>query len=276
MQTMTPLQPLTFTSNVHTALWGCESWEISGHPSSPSVVVEGPFAGRTLQELAAEYGTALMGTKAPDAASFPLLFKVIDAKDRLSVQVHPNEATRALTGGEPKTEMWCVLGGQGPIFAGLKPGTTPARVEEDVRTGRFEETLVRHAARPGLTLFIPGGLVHAIGEDVLIYEVQQSSNTTYRLYDWGRVGKDGKPRQLHVAESLKSIDFALPVPEAREAVACPFFNFRQVQAEGRIEVAADPATFTALFFVAERRSVLVPANCAASFPYTGTVFVTTL
>ena len=191
------LYPLTFRANLHTALWGTESWEISGHRSSPSVVAEGPLAGRALDVLAAEYGSRLTGTKAPVAGVFPLLFKVIDAQRRLSVQVHPNEATRALTGGEPKTEMWYVLGGKGPIFAGLRPGTTPACIEEDVHTGRFEDALVRHDAREGLTLFIPGGLVHAIGEDVCVYEVQQSSNTTYRLYDWGRVGANGKPRPLH-------------------------------------------------------------------------------
>lgn len=273
---MIELAPLTFKPNLHTALWGTESWEVSGHPTSPSTVAEGPFAGRTLEELATAYGFALTGTKAPVEGVFPLLFKVIDAKSRLSVQVHPNERTRALTGGEPKTEMWRVLGGHGPIFAGLRPGTTPQIVEENVRTGRFEETLVRHDAREGLTLFIPGGLVHAIGEDVLIYEVQQSSNTTYRLYDWGRVGADGRPRPLHVEASLKSIDFSLPVPEARDAVVCPFFNFRAVEARGALDVPANPETFTALYLVAERRSVLVPAACAARIPCTGTVFVTTL
>lgn len=270
------LYPLTFRPNLHTALWGTESWEISGHASSPSVVAEGPLAGRTLEELAQAYGVALTGTKAPKAGEFPLLFKVIDAEKRLSVQVHPNEVTKALTGGEPKTEMWRVLGGRGPIFAGLKPGTTPARVEEDVRTGRFEETLVRHEAREGLTLFIPGGLVHAIGEDVRIYEVQQSSNTTYRLYDWGRVGADGKPRALHVEASLKSIDFALPVPASREEVTCPFFHFRAVDATGALDIPACAETFTALYLVAEGRSILVPACCAAHIPCTGKVLVTTL
>jgi len=273
---MKTLQSLSFVPNLHTALWGTESWEISGHHSSPSIVAEGPFAGRSLLGLAAEYGRALTGDKAPDAATFPLLFKVIDARKRLSVQVHPNETTRALTGGEPKTEMWRVLGGHGPIFAGLKPGTTPAVVEEDVRTGRFEDTLVRHDAREGLTLFIPGGLVHAIGEDVLIYEVQQSSNTTYRLYDWGRVGADGKPRPLHVAESLKSIDFNLPVPVSQTEVKCPFFHFRPVTVNGTLHIDARPDTFTALYLVAEKRSVLVPAHCAADIPYTGTALVTTL
>jgi len=270
------LVPLTFKPNIHTALWGTESWEISGHHSSPSVVADGPYAGCTLEGLATEFGAAFVGTKAPNPNVFPLLFKVIDAKKRLSVQVHPNETTRTLTGGEPKTEMWRVLGGRGPIFAGLRPGTTPAVVEENVRTGRFEETLVRHDASEGLTLFIPGGLVHAIGEDVLIYEVQQSSNTTYRLYDWGRVGADGKPRPLHVEASLKSIDFSLPAPVSRDSVSCRFFNFRPVESNGAIPVASNPETFTSLFVVNERRSVLVPANCAAEIPCTGTVLVTTL
>ena len=273
---METLYPLTFRPNLHTALWGVESWEISGHHSSPSVVAEGPLAGRTLEELAAAYGAALTGAKAPDVSRFPLLFKVIDAHRRLSVQVHPNETTRLVTGGEPKTEMWHVLGGRGPIFAGLKKGTTPADVEEDVKTGRFEDTLVCHPAVPGQTLFIPGGLVHAIGEDVLVYEVQQSSNTTYRLYDWGRVGADGKPRPLHVAESLKSIDFTLPEPEPRSEVMCPFFSFRPVTCDGTLDVPANPETFTAVFIVDERKSILVPASCAAKIACRGKVLVTTL
>ena len=205
--------PLTFAENRHNALWGSEAWEISGHPSSPSVVAEGAFAGRTLDDIAAEFGRAFMGERAPSATSFPLLFKVIDARSRLSVQVHPSEATQPLTGGEPKTEMWRVISGSGPIFAGLKPGTTSETVAENVQSGRFEESLVRHQARPGLTLFIPGGLVHAIGEDVVLYEVQQSSNTTFRLYDWGRVDANGKPRELHVASALKAIDYTLPTPD---------------------------------------------------------------
>ena len=206
---MEKLYPLTFRPNIHTALWGCESWEISGHPSSPSVVAAGALAGRTLEELASAYGAALTGTKAPAPTRFPLLFKVIDARE-------------------------------------------------------------------GMTLFIPGGLVHAIGEDVRIYEVQQSSNTTYRLYDWGRVGADGMPRQLHVAESLKTIDFSLPVPEARGDVSCEFFSFRSVLAQGELEVAPDPATFTAVYIVNENRSVLVPAGCAARIACSGKVLVTTL
>ena len=273
---MGTLYPLTFTPNLHAAPWGVESWEISGHHFSPSVVAEGLLAGRTLEELSAAYGAALTGTKAPDANRFPLLFKVIDARRRLSVQVHPNEVTCRVTGGDPKTEMWHVLGGRGPIFAGLKKGTTPADVEEAVRTGRFEDRLVRHPAVPGQTLFIPGGLVHAIGEDVLVYEVQQSSNTTYRLYDWGRVGADGKPRPLHVTESLESIDFALPGPEPRAEMVCPFFSFRPLMCDGTLEVPVNPETFTAVFLADERKSILVPASCAARIGCRGKVLVTTL
>ena len=118
--------------------------------------------------------------------------------------------------------------------------------------------------------------MHAIGEDVLIYEVQQSSNTTYRLYDWGRVGANGKPRQLHVAESLKTIDFSLPVPVSRVAVSCAFFNFRPVEVLDALDVAPDPATFTAVYIVNEQRSVLVPAGCAARIACSGKVLVTTL
>ena len=276
MRRMDKLYPLTFRQNLHTALWGVESWEISGHRSSPSVVADGPLAGRTLEELAAEFGRRLVGDKAPEATRFPLLFKVIDARKRLSVQVHPNETTCHATGGEPKTEMWHVLGGHGAIFAGLRKGTTPADVEDNVRTGRFEDILARRPAVRGQTLFIPGGLVHAIGEDVLLYEVQQSSSTTYRLYDWGRVGADGRPRPLHVEQSLKSIDFTLPEPEPLEEVTCPFFTFRHVVCDGTLNVPANPDTFTALFLVDERKSILIPANCAAQVKCKGKALVTTL
>ena len=213
---------MKFNDNVHTALWGHEEWVCSAHPSSPSTVVGGPNAGRKLNEL---------------YPKFPLLMKVIDAKTRLSVQVHPNEETRKVTGGDPKTEMWCALSA-GPIYAGLKLGTTAAQIEEAVRSGRFEELLVRHDAKPGDVFFIPGGLVHAIGDGVRLYEVQQSSDTTFRLYDWGRVGKDGKPRELHVAQALKAIDYTLPVPVPCKSLDTPFFKFWQEDvADAKIFVA---------------------------------------
>ena len=221
---------LKFKPNIHEALWGRESWEISVHPAGPSIVNGGKMDGRSLADLAPGY---------------PLLFKVIDAKRRLSVQVHPNEETCKATGGDPKTEMWAMLE-DGEIYAGLKPGTSRAAMEEAVESGRFEELLVRHEAKKGQAFFIPGGLVHAIGDNTLVYEVQQSSDTTFRFYDWNRAGRDGKPRELHTAQSLLAADFNLPVPVPATDVKCRFFDFRQFPLDGALTLPASSG-FTALF-----------------------------
>ena len=222
---------MTFEKSLHTALWGSESWEISAHASDPGVIADGARKGKTLRDLY------------PD---FPLLFKVIDARTRLSVQVHPNEQTRKVTGGEPKTEMWCALS-DGPIYAGLKSGTRATDIEAAVRSGRFEELLVRHEAKAGDVFFIPGGLVHAIGDGVRLYEVQQSSNTTFRLYDWGRVGADGRPRELHVEKALQAIDYALPVPVPCRSLDTPFFRFAQEDVRGTTTLSSGPDGFLAIF-----------------------------
>lgn len=222
---------MKFRENLHTALWGHEEWVCSAHPSSPSVIADGTLAGKALNEV---------------FPKFPLLMKVIDAKSRLSVQVHPNEVTRLVTGGDPKTEMWCALS-EGPIYAGLNPGTTPAQIEEAVASGRFEELLVRHDAKVGDVFFIPGGLVHAIGDGVRLYEVQQSSDTTYRLYDWGRVGKDGRPRELHVAKALQAIDCSLGVPKACRRLETPYFRFWQEDFPEACEVCAAEDRFLSLY-----------------------------
>lgn len=245
-------------SNLHTLVWGTESWEVSAHKSSPSVIADGPNKGKALSEVK------------PD---FPLLIKVIDAKTRLSVQVHPNNANAALTGGEPKTEMWVLLE-DGVIYAGLKPGVGPKDIEEAVKTGAFEDLMVRHEAKKGEAYFIPGGLVHAISDNTKIYEVQQSSNTTYRLYDWGRVGVDGKPRQLHIAESLKSIDFSLPVPQPQINVSCPYFDFRQENFAEPTEVVAPANSFLAVYEVASAQSTLLDPG--EKMTVSGRVFLTKL
>lgn len=222
---------LSFKKSVHTALWGSESWEISAHPSDPSVIVGGECKGATLREV---------------FPNFPLLFKVIDAKTRLSVQVHPNEETCKVTGGEPKTEMWCALS-DGPIYAGLKKETSAADVEAAVKSGKFEELLVRHEAKFGDVFFIPGGLVHAIGDGVKLYEVQQSSNTTFRLYDWNRVGADGQPRELHIEKGLQAIDYSLPVPVPCKSLDTPFFKFSQERVLGASILSTHADEFLALY-----------------------------
>lgn len=199
------------------ALWGAEDWVASARAGESSTVAAGWRAGEKLQDVF------------PD---FPLLFKVIDARDRLSVQVHPNERTAAATGGEPKSEMWCALS-DGSIYAGMKPGVSAEDVERAVKDGSFENLLVRHDARVGDVFYIPGGLVHAIGGGVRLFEVQQSSDTTYRLYDWGRADADGNPRRLHVDSALKVMDLSLPPPQPCGSLDTPYFRFRRETVTGR-------------------------------------------
>ena len=232
---------IRFEQDVHTALWGAEEWLVCAHPSAPGRIVGG--GGRTLPDL---------------IPGFPLLVKKIRAEKRLSVQVHPNDATAVTVGGEPKTEMWCVLRA-GPIFAGFRPGVTGADVERAVADGTFEELLVRFDAKPGECYFIPGGLVHAIGEGTTVYEVQQSSDTTFRLYDWGRVGADGKPRQLHVREGLAAMDVALPPPVPSDSVSCAYFTFTK-EATGRI---ASGDRWRIVYVPATDDSFLLPPGEAA-------------
>ena len=235
------MNPVSFEPDVHTAIWGEEEWLVSAHPSAPSRIAGG--GGRTLRDVLPE---------------FPLLFKRIHARSRLSVQVHPNDATAVEVGGEAKTEMWCVLE-PGPIFAGFRPGVTAADVERAVSDGSFEELLVCFDAKPGECYFIPGGLVHAIGEGTSVYEVQQSSDTTFRLYDWGRVDAEGHPRQLHVREALAAMDVSLPPPSPDESVSCDYFDFRQVPT-GSLGISE---LWRVVYTPSTRDSFLLPPGVAA-------------
>ncbi len=248
-----------------------ESWEISAHPDGASVVASGAFAGQQLDALAARFGADLTGTRSPDPARFPLLFKLLDARERLSVQVHPSNANAALTRGEPKTEMWVVLDGApgSCLYAGLAQGVSPDSLRAALGAGTAETCLARLPVEPGQALFIPGGLVHAIGEGCLIYEVQQNSNTTYRLYDWNRTGVDGKPRALHIAESFKTIDWSLRPPQMltpairaacgrntwSDVVSCEFFTLRKLALAEPLSLPLDGTSFHALFVEKGRTSV---------------------
>ena len=236
-----------FENDVHAALWGHEEWLVSAHPSAPGKIVGG--GGKTLRDICPE---------------FPLLIKKICAKKRLSVQVHPNDETAKTVGGEPKTEMWCVLE-PGPIFAGFRPGVTKGDVERAVADGTFEELLVRFDAKRGECYFIPGGLVHAIGEGTSVYEVQQSSDTTFRLYDWGRVGADGRPRQLHVKEGLAAMDVALPPPVPAQDVKCGYFEFYKQGKDGRRETE-DAKSWRVVYDPAADDCVLLPPGETAAIP----------
>jgi mannose-6-phosphate isomerase len=225
---MNPDYPLRFQPILRRYLWGgrrlasvlqkplppgddyAESWELVDHGTDQSVVRDGPLGGVTLHELVTEHGRALLGKHAPQT-QFPLLFKFLDAGRNLSVQVHPNDqqAARLTPPDRGKTEAWIVMHAEpgSQIYAGLQPGVDRAQLQQAIAEGTADRCL--HALEPavGDCLFIPAGTVHAIGAGLVIAEIQQSSDTTFRLYDWNRVGADGQPRPLHVQQALGVIDF---------------------------------------------------------------------
>jgi len=187
-----------------------ESWEISDRPGDASVIANGPLAGKDLRWLMENHAAEILGGARPAAdGRFPLLCKILAAREKLSLQVHPPAGKAAGLGGEPKTEMWFVADAApgAELFVGLKNGVTRADFERKISDGSVAGCFHRVPVRAGDAMFLPSGRVHAIGDGLVIFEIQQNSDTTYRVFDWNRVGLDGKPRELHVAQSLASIDF---------------------------------------------------------------------
>jgi mannose-6-phosphate isomerase len=198
-----------------------EAWEISDRPEAESRVVRGPAAliGKTLGELwrdpDAARREALFGPGARGEGPFPLLCKILDAREKLSLQVHPPDSVAAALGGEPKTELWVVARADpgAELIAGVAEGVTRKAFETALKDGTAGELVHRIPVTAGDFLFVPSGRLHAIGAGLVIYEIQQNSDTTYRVFDWNRTGLDGQPRQLHLAESLLCIDFEDVAPE---------------------------------------------------------------
>ncbi|MDH3222475.1 MAG: class I mannose-6-phosphate isomerase [Gemmatimonadota bacterium] len=224
--------PLAFSPRFQKYIWGgrnlervlgrsipdgdvAESWEISAHPAAVTPVLGGPLDGVLLSELVARHGEAVVGRRgrwATRRGVFPLLVKLLDANRALSVQVHPDDAYARVHEGPQelgKTEMWYVLWARegAEIVYGLEVGTTPEGLREAIREGRVDGTLRRVPAKAGDAFLIEAGTVHAILDGIVIAEIQQSSNTTYRVHDWDRTGTDGCPRELHVEKALDVIDF---------------------------------------------------------------------
>lgn len=187
-----------------------ESWELVDLQEDASAVVNGPLAGKTIDAVIVEYGAAITGNNAYEPP-FPLLIKILDAQDVLSVQVHPDAATCKRTGkGAPKTECWYIIKAQpgAVIYKGLKPGTTKEQFAQAIENGTCEDYLIKVPVKVGECHFLPSGTCHAIGAGLLIAEIQQPSDTTYRVFDWNRVDPaTGQGRQLHVADALASIHF---------------------------------------------------------------------
>jgi len=187
-----------------------ESWEVVDHGFDQSVVTGGEFEGWTLRRLVEQQASALFGSR-QKFDQFPLLIKFLDATDRLSVQVHPNDeqAKRFDASENGKTEAWVIIDAEpkSQLYAGLKSGVDREDLSRHLRDGTVEVCLHSFEVHPGDCLFIPSGTVHAIGEGILLAEVQQSSDLTFRMYDWGRLGADGQPRELHIESSMQCIDF---------------------------------------------------------------------
>lgn len=224
------LYPLLFAPIIKKMVWGHESWDIScrANENEMSAVENGPLAGRPFGELINESPAGMLGG---GLAEFPLLLKIIEAVDDLSVQVHPDDALAAKWGLESgKNEVWYVLKTRGRLLAGLRDGATPDAVRKEPMAWLSELEV-----RPGDMLDIRAGLVHAMAGGTSVVEIQQNSDVTFRLHDYGRTGADGRPRQLHVERALAAMDFKGRIPKtaARGAVRTPFFCVSELRVNGR-------------------------------------------
>ena len=271
------LYPLRFTPIYKSMLWGGrrlpaflnhphpadepvgEAWALSDVDGSPSRVATGPLANTTLRDLLATDAARILGPAAPLVnGRFPLLLKYIDARQELSVQVHPNDtqAARKQPGANGKTEAWVVLDANpstSRIYAGFRPGMTAANFRAALAAKTTPQTLHSFTPVPGDCVFLDAGTVHAIGADLLIFEVQQTCDITYRLYDWDRVdAKTGRPRELHVDDGLAVADFAhgpchpvRPTTVVRDGarqeglVSCPYFSLKRFTASTLFPVGAE-------------------------------------
>lgn len=204
-----------------------ESWEMIDHPEHQSRVSNGEYAGRSLHELAVENPTWIFGSSDQRPESLPLLLKYLDCQRVLSVQVHPDDSYGA-TMNPPdlgKTEAWYIIAAEpgAKLYAGLKSGVDSDQLRQAVADGTLEDCLHVIEPQAGDCVFIPAGTVHALGAGLLVAEIQQASNTTFRLFDWNRVDKDGNPRQLHVEQALEVIDFesgprSIQIPRSTDQV----------------------------------------------------------
>lgn len=226
------LYPLKFSPILKSMIWGGEklrqykaidtdqknigeSWELSGVPGNESVVSNGEFAGRTITELIKEYGPDLLGRKVYETygENFPLLIKFIDARDDLSIQVHPDDAMAQAVHGQPfgKTEMWYMVDADkdAHLMSGLSTEITPEEYVSRVENNTITDVLCDFKVQPGDVFFLPAGRIHSIGKGCFIAEIQQTSDLTYRIYDFGRLGLDGKPRELHTELAKDAIDYSV-------------------------------------------------------------------
>lgn len=297
-----PLYPLQFEPVYKDYIWGgrkigsrygrqaipeccAESWEIADRDDGMSVVTNGPLAGKTLRQLMQAMPAALLGMSGED--TFPLLIKIIDAAKPLSIQVHPDEATSEKYGGEAKTEMWYVLDADegASVYAGLVPKATPESFRVALNDDALAPILQHTQVEAGDVIFVPGGRVHAIGAGCLLLEVQQNSNTTYRVYDWGRLGHDGRPRELHIDKAFEVINWAddtaqkilsTPMNDDRsiqswEVLKCPYFVMQRYVLDGTATLSETLGQCHILFGVRGTATITTRSGQAMIVPGSSTL-----
>ena len=235
-----------------------ESWELSCHKDGNSVVADGEFAGLTLAQYIEKEGKSVLGTNCEKFENFPILIKLIDAKDNLSVQVHPNnEYAQRVEGEYGKTEMWYVVDCDegASLLYGFKHNITKEEFRERIENNTLLEVTNSVPVKKGDVFFIEAGTLHAIGKGILIAEIQQNSNTTYRIYDYGRVGADGKPRQLHIDKAVDVTNLcpAKPYPQSepvdmggwtkKRLAKCDYFTVDVINVDTSAALEADKSSF---------------------------------
>lgn len=279
------LYPIKFIPIVKTLVWGSEIWMLSAVEGNESVVANGPEAGKTITLLAEEYKDALLGKDVYHCTGtrFPLLIKDIVTHDKLSIQVHPDDAL-AQKRGYPcgKTEMWYIREAEqgASLISGFAEQVTPEQYKVLVEQHRITDVLASHPVAPGDAFFIPAGRIHAIGAGISLYEIQQTSNTTYRIYDYGRPGLDGKPRQLHTEEALDAIDYKVYDDyKGSLPISCPYFTTSLLEVCDKMQIdlrdkdsfylliglkgkaLLETSSETAPVEIGEGETILIPAAC---------------
>ncbi|MCR5487134.1 MAG: class I mannose-6-phosphate isomerase [Lachnospiraceae bacterium] len=226
-----------------------ETWELSAHPDGPSMIASGSFAGKTFPEYLKEKGKAILGTNAARFQDFPVLIKFIDARENLSLQVHPGDEYALRHEGQyGKTECWYIVEAKpgAGLYLGLKERLTREEFAEKIRQGTLLESLRFVPVKPGEMYFIHSGTLHAIAAGTLLAEIQQNSNVTYRVYDFGRLGADGKPRPLHIPQAMDVSDLSGVMPDmdfGGHLAVCPYFLVDGLSFAGEAELMADGASF---------------------------------
>lgn len=227
-----------------------ESWEVAAHPNGTSIIKNGIYQGRKITNLIEKNPKKILGNiELNKNKRFPLLIKILDANAKLSVQVHPDDKYAEKVEGEPgKTEMWYILDAEpgAKLIYGLKAGTSKKEFTAAVKNGKIEDYLNEITVEKGDIYYMPSGTIHAIEEGILLAEIQQNSDTTYRVYDWNRLGKDGSPRELHIEKALDVIDFDKEIIKAKSTpltiqknnykrsflAACPHFVTEKINVNG--------------------------------------------